>query len=289
MLSIDTIDDLRDQIDRWRVQGNRIGFVPTMGNLHAGHLRLIQQAHQYADKIVCSIFINPMQFSSGEDLDNYPQTLAEDKSALAEENTDLVFTPSVEAVYPRELEERTYVEVPRLGKLLCGPFRPGHFRGVSTVVNRLFNLVRPDVAVFGKKDYQQLKIIQQMVQDLGMSISIIGVDTVREQDGLAMSSRNGYLSKKEREQAPGLYASLQQTREALLAGRRDYSDLECEGEKRLLEQGFKPGYYRIMRQQDLGNPDPDEKNLVILVAASLGRARLIDNLEFHCQQRTKTG
>lgn len=289
MLIVHTIDDLRNQIKDWHAKGRRVGFVPTMGNLHAGHLRLVQEARRHSDKVVCSIFVNPMQFGPGEDLDDYPRTLEEDKTALKQEQAELVFIPSVETIYPRDLKEQTYVEVPKLGDILCGLSRPGHFRGVATVVSRLFNLVQADTAIFGKKDYQQLLIIRRMTEDLGMPVEIIGVDTVREEDGLAMSSRNNYLDTGERKQAPELYATLLLTGEALQEGRRDYEIMEQEAEKRLSDHGFKPDYYRVLTQHDLANPDPQEDKLVILAAAYLGKTRLIDNLEVHCQQRTKTG
>src|SRR3989338_6468649 len=215
MIVLETIPELRREIAALRRAGRRIAFVPTMGNLHAGHLKLVQAARSHADAVVASIYVNPLQFGPEEDLAAYPRTPDEDKTALEAERTDLLFTPADREMYPRGPEVMSRVEVPTLGDILCGKFRPGHFRGVTTVVNRLFNLVQPDVAIFGKKDYQQLLLIKLMVADLGLPIDIVGVDTVRESDGLAMSSRNNYLSPQERQAAPRLYALFGAVRERI--------------------------------------------------------------------------
>ena len=213
MIVVETIPALRREIAALRRAGKRIAFVPTMGNLHAGHLKLVQIARQHADVVVASIYVNPLQFGPKEDFGAYPRTPDDDKKALETEKTDLLFMPTDAEMYPRGLDVMTKVEVPALGDILCGQFRPGHFRGVTTVVNRLFSLVQPDVAVFGKKDYQQLMLIKLMVADLGLPIEIVGVDTMREADGLALSSRNNYLSPAERQVAPKLYATLRDVRD----------------------------------------------------------------------------
>jgi len=279
MLVVESIIDLRREIAVLRRAGKRIAFVPTMGNLHAGHLKLVQVARQHADIIVASIYVNPLQFGPMEDLAAYPRTPAEDKKALEAEKTELLFMPTDVEMYPRGLDVMTKVEVPALGDILCGKFRPGHFRGVTTVVNRLFNLVQPDVAIFGKKDYQQLLLIRLMVADLGLPIEIVGVDTVREADGLAMSSRNNYLSAAERKAAASLYAGLCGLRDRLIKARRMVSGMETDTLRELETTGFRPDYLSVRRAADLGEPGPQDKALVILVAAWLGCTRLIDNVE----------
>ncbi len=278
MIQTDNIETLRTTIARWRAEGARIGFVPTMGNLHAGHLRLIDVAHEHADRVVASIFVNPLQFGPNEDFTTYPRTLEADLAALKSVHTDLTFTPSVETMYPRPLTDLTRVIVPELGKQLEGAHRPGHFDGVTTVVARLFNLVQPDLAVFGEKDYQQLCIIRRMVADLGWPIDILGVSTVREADGLAMSSRNGYLSADERVRAPGLAQALQEVAGHLRAGERDFAGLGLAAMQVLNEDGFRTEYVSI-RRLDLSPPSPEDCEWIILAAAWLGpRTRLIDNL-----------
>ncbi|MEK7815334.1 MAG: pantoate--beta-alanine ligase [Pseudomonadota bacterium] len=279
MLVVESIIDLRREIAVLRRAGKRIAFVPTMGNLHAGHLKLVQVARQHADIIVASIYVNPLQFGPMEDLAAYPRTPAEDKKALEAEKTELLFMPTDVEMYPRGLDVMTKVEVPALGDILCGKFRPGHFRGVTTVVNRLFNLVQPDVAIFGKKDYQQLLLIRLMVADLGLPIEIVGVDTVREADGLAMSSRNNYLSAADRKAAASLYAGLCGLRDRLIKARRMVSGMETDTLRELETTGFRPDYLSVRRAADLGEPGPQDKALVILVAAWLGCTRLIDNVE----------
>lgn len=279
MLSVGTVSVLRREIAALRRAGKRIAFVPTMGNLHAGHLKLVQVAREHADAVVASIYVNPLQFGPKEDFAAYPRTPIEDKKALESEKTDLLFMPTDTEIYPRGLDVMTKVEVPVLGDILCGQFRPGHFRGVTTVVNRLFNLVQPDVAVFGKKDYQQLMLIKLMVSDLGLPIEVVGVDTMREADGLAMSSRNKYLSAVERGTAAKLYAGLCGLRDRLIKEARVVAGIEAGALRELETAGFRPDYLSIRRAADLGEPGPQDKALVILAAAWLGHTRLIDNIE----------
>ena len=254
MIVVETILELRREIAALRRQGKRIAFVPTMGNLHAGHLKLVQVAREHADAVVASIYVNPLQFGPKEDLAAYPHTPGEDKKALAAEKTDLLFMPTDAEIYPRGLDVMTKVEVPALGDILCGQFRPGHFRGVTTVVNRLFNLVQPDVVVFGKKDYQQLLLIRLMVTDLGMPIEIVGVDTVREADGLAMSSRNHYLSAVERKTAAKLYAGLCGLRDRLIKAGKMVAGMETDALHELETAGFRADYLSVRRATDLGDP-----------------------------------
>ena len=277
MKTIETLEELREQVRAWRVAGERVAFVPTMGNLHAGHLTLIAEARARAPRVVASIFVNPMQFGPAEDLDAYPRTLARDRELLEEAGCDLLFAPGVATVYPRGSEEQTRVEVPGLSDVLCGESRPGHFRGVATVVCKLFNMVQPDVALFGEKDFQQLLVIRRMVEDLAVPVEIVGVPTVRESDGLAMSSRNGYLTPSERARAPALRRVLTQARDALLAGNAAAS-VEREAEDALREAGLTPDYIRVRTTEDLRPTTQTDRDLVILAAAYLGRARLIDNL-----------
>lgn len=276
---ISSIDVLRQQINSWRQHGLRIAFVPTMGNLHNGHLQLVDVAKARADKVIVSIFVNPMQFGKNEDLASYPRTLEADCAGLKQHGADAVFTPTPEMMYPRGLDAQTFVEVPKLGDLHCGASRAGHFRGVSTIVCKLFNLVQPDVACFGQKDYQQLAIIRQMVTDLSLPIDIIGVPTERASDGLALSSRNGYLNAGQRAIAPKLYQLLQQLRNTILAGNHDYRALELEVRQQLTQAGFTPDYIDISDRHDLTLATSAEQEKVILAAAWLGTTRLIDNLE----------
>ena len=276
---LDSVAALRAQILSWRQAGETIAFVPTMGNLHAGHFKLVDIARQQADRVICSIFVNPMQFGKNEDLDKYPRTLEADINGLTTHQADALFTPTPAIMYPRGLEEQTYVEVPLLGDLHCGASRTGHFRGVSTVVSKLFNLVQPDIACFGQKDYQQLAIIRQMVADLSFPIQIIGVPTKRAADGLALSSRNGYLNVAQRQQAPALYQILQQVKAAIIAGQHDYRALEQQAKADLTAAGFRPDYFNISHQQTLVLAQTAAQPKVILAAAALGNTRLIDNLE----------
>ncbi len=270
--------ELRARLDAWRRTGQRVGFVPTMGNLHAGHLALVRAAAARADRVVVSIFVNPLQFAPGEDFASYPRTLDADLEQLAGVPCSLVFAPAEKTLYPRGRETATRVEVPGLSDILCGASRPGHFIGVATVVAKLFNLVQPQLAVFGEKDFQQLLVIRRMTEELCFPVEILGVPTCREADGLAMSSRNRYLEPAERGAAPGLYRALRAVADALSAGRRDFVALQQEGMENMRSAGLEPEYLEIRRQQGLEAPGPGDRSLVVLAAARLGRARLIDNL-----------
>ncbi|MAA95819.1 MULTISPECIES: pantoate--beta-alanine ligase [unclassified Arsukibacterium] len=273
------INELRAQIASWRRAGKKIAFVPTMGNLHQGHLQLVDVAKRRADKVIVSIFVNPMQFGQNEDLANYPRTMADDIAGLTAHNADALFSPTPQLIYPRGLDAQTFVEVPLLGDLHCGANRPGHFRGVSTIVCKLFNLVQPDIACFGKKDFQQLAIIRQMVIDLSLPIEILGVATERAADGLALSSRNGYLTTEQRAKAPALYQILQQLKTAITNGNHDYRTLEQQAKVQLTAAGFVPDYVNISNQHSLALATTTGEPKVILAAARLGTTRLIDNLE----------
>lgn len=278
MRTVHTIADLRAAVAEWRAAGKRVALVPTMGNLHEGHLQLVDRARAVADQVVVSIFVNPTQFGPNEDFARYPRTLESDSEQLAARGTDLIFAPAVEEVYPEGTTMRTRVEVLGLSDELCGSFRPDHFAGVATVVTKLFGMVQPDVAIFGTKDFQQLLVIRHLVSDLCLPVAIEGVTTIRETDGLALSSRNAYLSPQERQTAPTIFRTLQHTVERLLAGERDFAALETEGAAALESAGFRPDYYAVRRATDLATPSADDKDLVVLTAAHLGGARLIDNL-----------
>ncbi len=281
MIIATEIKALREQINTWRMQGLKIAFVPTMGNLHKGHLALVKSAHQHADKVVVSIFINPMQFGLSEDIDNYPKSHEQDKQRLIAENTDLLFLPSSEVIYPKGYTDNTFVEVPNISNLYCGKSRPGHFRGVATVVCKLFNLVHPDVACFGSKDYQQLQIIQTMVDDLSMPVEIIPVAIIREKSGLAMSSRNGYLTAEELLIAPKLYQTLQWLAEQLKNknNSHDHKRLSQQASNKINNAGLTTDYVNICHAHTLAGSTPKDKNLVILASAFCGKARLIDNIQ----------
>jgi len=272
-----TIAGVRRRVAAWRAAGERIAFVPTMGNLHRGHLRLMEWARERAGRVVASIFVNPLQFGPGEDFERYPRTLEADAQQLRAQGIDLLFAPAEQELYPRGREGMTRVEVPSLSELLCGASRPGHFTGVATVVAKLFNIVQPDLALLGEKDYQQLLVIRRLVADLNLPVAVEGVPTVREADGLAMSSRNAYLDSAARAVAPRLYRTLCEMAERLQGGPVGYSELERWGMERLREAGFEPEYVAILRAADLDAPAPGERPLVILAAARLGAARLIDN------------
>ena len=274
-----TVADLRAAINRARSEGKRIGFVPTMGNLHDGHLALIRKAGQRAEFVVASIFVNPLQFGPNEDLASYPRTLAADQDKLFEAGCQLLFAPSVDEMYPGGQALQTIVSVPGVSEGLCGGSRPGHFDGVSTVVCKLFNMVQPDLAVFGEKDYQQLAVIRAMVRDLNLPVQIIGEPIVRAEDGLALSSRNSYLSAEERASAPALYRTLCQMAEALRSGERDYSALLQQGRDSLQAAGLRPDYLEIRNASDLQPATAETRERVILAAAFLGKTRLIDNLQ----------
>lgn len=278
METLVSLDALRAQVNQWRHAGERIAFVPTMGNLHAGHLQLVREARAIAARVVASIFVNPLQFGPDEDLDNYPRTLHDDQQKLDAEGVDLLFTPDVATMYPRGAQDSTLIKVPGVSQGLCDDFRPGHFTGVATVVARLFNLVQPDVALFGEKDYQQLAVIRRMVDDLGWPVEIVGVATVRESDGLAMSSRNQYLGAEERRIAPAMYRVLCQLVDRIKQQDTDYRALEAEAMQALAQAGFNPDYVEIRHADDLRVANPGELNCVVLAAARLGAARLIDNV-----------
>jgi len=276
MQIIQSIPPLREILKHWRGQGDTLAFVPTMGNLHAGHLHLMAQARSQADKVAVSIFVNPTQFSAGEDFGAYPRTPEEDAEKLRESGADLLFMPQAGEIYPSGAA--TFVEVPGLSERLCGTSRPGHFRGVATVVCKLFNLMQPDVALFGEKDFQQLTVIRRLVDDLNLPVRVVGVPTVREASGLAMSSRNGYLSAEEKQRAALLYRSLLAAKSALAAGERNFPAIEAAQTEFLLAAGFKPDYFAI-RRPDLTEPSASDQDFAILAAAWLGRARLIDNVQ----------
>ncbi|EFJ1934795.1 pantoate--beta-alanine ligase [Escherichia coli] len=277
MLIIETLPLLRQQIRRLRMEGKRVALVPTMGNLHDGHMKLVDEAKARADVVVVSIFVNPMQFDRPEDLARYPRTLQEDCEKLNKRKVDLVFAPSVKEIYPNGTETHTYVDVPGLSTMLEGTSRPGHFRGVSTIVSKLFNLVQPDIACFGEKDFQQLALIRKMVADMGFDIEIVGVPIMRAKDGLALSSRNGYLTAEQRKIAPGLYKVLSSIADKLQAGERDLDEIITIAGQELNEKGFRADDIQIRDADTLLEVSENSKRAVILVAAWLGDARLIDN------------
>ena len=277
----DTSASLREQLADWRRSGEHIALVPTMGNLHEGHLSLVEIARQHAERVVVSIFVNPTQFGDGEDFADYPNTLERDKRRLKLANADLLFVPNIETMYPFGIDNATSVTVPVLTDELCGSFRPGHFDGVTSVVSRLFSLVQPDVAIFGEKDFQQLMVIRRLVRDLSLPVEIVAGPTQREEDELALSSRNQYLTDDERAIAPQLYAALKEVAEGLQSGKRNYAKMEQQAMNDLARLGFKPDYVSIRRAENLGEPDRDTDELVVLAEAHLGKSRLIDNLVVH--------
>ena len=278
MNKITDISSLRKVIDNWRQAGESVALVPTMGNLHKGHMNLVSLAHEHAERVVVSLFVNPTQFHPGEDFADYPRTLATDVRRLARSRVDILFAPSTEEMYPEGSEQMTTVSVKALSEIFCGAARPGHFDGVTSVVCRLFNIVAPDVAVFGQKDYQQLVILRRMASDLHIPVKIIAGPTQREKSGLAMSSRNQYLSKEEQKAAPTIYWALADCRQQLLDGQRDFDRLEAEGLDRLHAASLDPEFFAIREAADLSPPQADSRRLVILTAARLGAARLIDNV-----------
>ncbi|WP_455817694.1 pantoate--beta-alanine ligase [Pseudomonas cerasi] len=284
MLIIETLPMLRREVRRWRQDGKRIALVPTMGNLHDGHMTLVDEARASADIVVVSIFVNPMQFERPDDLARYPRTLQEDCEKLNRRGVDLVFSPAPGEVYPKGLGEQTFVEVPGLSTLLEGASRPGHFRGVSTIVSKLFNLVQPDIACFGEKDYQQLALIRKMVADMGYDIDIVGVPTVRAKDGLALSSRNGYLTADERKIAPVVSKVMNSIADKLSQGERHVDALIAEAESALSDQGLRPDGLAIVDADTLLPLNVDSQRAVILMAAWLGKARLIDNQQVDLTQ-----
>jgi pantoate--beta-alanine ligase len=275
---VDSKDELRELVREWRHAGEHIALVATMGNLHDGHMSLIETAREHAERVVVSVFVNPTQFGKGEDFDDYPRTLERDTRRLRKSAVDVLFVPGVEAVYPFGLENATRISVPGLSENFCGSSRPGHFDGVATVVARLFAMVQPDVAIFGEKDFQQQLVIRRMAEDLSLPITIVTAPTVRDADGLAMSSRNSYLTEDERQRAPGLYRALSHIGDELQNGRRNFEELEARAWQELESAGFEPEYVAIRRALDLSVPDRDCDELVVLAAACLGTARLIDNV-----------
>ncbi|MGZ4981242.1 MAG: pantoate--beta-alanine ligase [Methylobacter sp.] len=278
MRIVNTVSELREAVRAWRSAGQSVALVPTMGNLHAGHLALVNKAKERADRVVVSIFVNPTQFGVGEDFETYPRTEQEDQDKLDASGADLLFLPSVSEVYASDA--KTIVSIAGLSEWYCGASRPGHFDGVATVVCKLFNMVQPDTALFGLKDFQQLTVIRTMVRDLNFPIEIIGVETVREASGLAMSSRNGYLSADEKAVAAKLYQSLCIARDAILAGQQFYEEIENRALLYLRDSGFQPEYFAVCRASDLKKADVDDMDLVLLTAARLGKTRLIDNVCF---------
>jgi len=280
MLTFNKTTPLRTQVAKWRTNVEQIALVPTLGNLHDGHQSLMAMAREKADFVVVSIFVNPTQFGLGEDYENYPRTMEADTAKLVEAGVDALFAPLVGEVYPNGYQQSTHVEVPELSDILCGAARPGHFRGVATVVCKLFNMVLPDLAVFGEKDWQQLMVIRHMVSDLAMPVQIYGAPTIREADGLAISSRNQYLTDKERTAAARLHATMSEATKRIRRGDRNFVNIESEALEDLAEVGFKPDYFVVRRARDLMPPEePDAfEDLRVLAAAWLGKARLIDNI-----------
>lgn len=277
MITVKTVRELRAAVQRARNEGKRIAFVPTMGNLHAGHVSLVEMAGQRAEFVIASIFVNPLQFGPSEDLDSYPRTLLDDQEKLHEAGCQLLFAPSVEEMYPDGMALQTQVQVSGVSEGLCGSSRPGHFNGVATVVTKLFNMVQPDIAIFGEKDFQQLALIRKMVADMGYDIEIIGVPIVRAKDGLALSSRNGYLTADQRKIAPGLYKVLSAVAEKLAAGDRQLDEIIAIAEQELNEKGFRADDIQIRDADTLLELTDASQRAVILMAAWLGQARLIDN------------
>jgi pantoate--beta-alanine ligase len=278
MNTVKTVLELRAAVARARSEGKRIGLTPTMGNLHSGHAALVTKATQRADFVVATIFVNPLQFGPNEDLATYPRTLVADQEKLLQAGCNLLFTPSVEEMYPHGMADQTLVSVPHLSQGLCGASRPGHFDGVATVVSKLFNMVQPDLAVFGEKDFQQLAVIRAMVRDLNMPIQIIGEPTVRAADGLALSSRNGYLSEEQRAAAPALYRVIRQIGNAINGGEQDYDTLLSSNRQQLETAGFRIDYLEIREANSLRPATPQDRDVVVLAAAFMGKTRLIDNL-----------
>ncbi len=284
METVYSLETLRATIQRWRRAGARVALVPTMGNLHAGHISLLERARALADHTVVSIFVNPIQFGAGEDYAKYPSTLQTDQEKLAAAGLDLLFVPNLDQLYPGGIAEDTRITVPGLSTILCGQFRPGHFSGVATVVSKLFINIQPDIALFGEKDYQQVLVIKRMTHDLLMPVEILGMPIVRETDGLAMSSRNSYLKPEERSRAPQIYAALSSAVAKLKTQAHSLIAIETAAMADLAANGFRPEYFSIRRAEDLNNPQSGDQQLQILVAAWLGKARLIDNIRVDLAQ-----
>ncbi|WP_289283219.1 MULTISPECIES: pantoate--beta-alanine ligase [unclassified Methylophaga] len=279
MAIAENLGALRTRIKSWRQQNEVIALVPTMGNLHEGHLSLVQKARELADRVVVSIFVNPLQFNDKQDLSDYPRTLNEDIQLLSELDCELIFTPTEEMIYPNGMASLTKVIVPGVDDKLCGKGRPGHFDGVATVVTKLFNMVQPDIAIFGEKDYQQLMLIKKLVADLNLSVDVIGVPTKRHESGLAMSSRNSLLNQKQLVQAPLIYKTLLSMKQAIEEdGLTDFHQLCATAKEELQKAGLEPEYVDIRRANDLELANANDKHIRIFVAARLGSVRLIDNI-----------
>ncbi len=278
METVTTIAAVRERVRAWRRDGHRVAFVPTMGNLHPGHVSLIELARQLGDRFVASIFVNPMQFGPNEDFAHYPRTPRDDERMLEAAGCSLMFMPDVNEMYPSGAGRATRVEVPSLSRILEGEFRPGHFEGVSTVVAKLFHIVEPQIAVFGEKDFQQLAVIRRMVAELCMPVEVVGAPTVRDSDGLAMSSRNQYLTAEERARAPVIYATLSAAAHRLNAGDSDFTGIERAGFRALEEAGMRPDYFAVRQAVDLSAAAVAARDLVVLAAARMSKARLIDNV-----------
>ncbi|MDO7667048.1 MAG: pantoate--beta-alanine ligase [Pseudomonadota bacterium] len=278
MQSVETISALRAQIKAWRDLKQTIAFVPTMGNLHHGHLSLVRKASELADRVVVSIFVNPLQFDDKADLFAYPRTVMADIHMLSTVDCDVIFTPTIDVMYPKGMAPHTNIIVPNMNDKLCGLKRPGHFDGVATVVTKLLNIVQADIALFGEKDYQQLLLIKRLIRDLNLPVDILGSPTFREESGLAMSSRNQYLTEQQREQASGLYQTLLSFKQRIVMGEQDFPALQLEAITKLEGLGFEAEYVDIRRADDLTQAISGDKNLRILAAARLGKARLIDNI-----------
>ncbi|MGI9245794.1 MAG: pantoate--beta-alanine ligase [Steroidobacteraceae bacterium] len=279
MHTITRIAEQREQVTRWRLDREGIAFVPTMGNLHMGHASLMAAAHLHGRRVISSIFVNPMQFGPSEDFSAYPRTPDDDANLLREYGVDALFQPTVDEMYPEGSLGSTVIDVPGLTDILCGVFRPGHFQGVATVVVKLLCLVQPDVAIFGEKDFQQLTVIRRVVQDLNLPVKIVGAPTVRGDDGLALSSRNRYLTPAERTAAPAIYRALDQARRRLESGDTDYVGIEQQGADAIAAAGLRSEYFEVRTADRLAKPAGGEVALVVLAAARLGKARLIDNLQ----------
>lgn len=281
MLTTGLVAEVRSRVREWRGAGLRVSFVPTMGNLHAGHMSLLAAARSRAERVIASVFVNPLQFGPNDDYERYPRTPLEDARLLREAHCDLLFAPPVEQLYPEGGDQATRVQVRGLSELLDGQYRPGHFDGVATVVAKLFHIVAPDVAVFGEKDYQQLLIVRRMTSDLAMPIEIIGAPTVRAADGLAVSSRNRYLSAEERERVPAIYQALRRAVRAIEAGETDFEAIEQSGAQALSRPGMQVEYFAVRSAVDLSSPTSLMSELVVLAAVRIGRSRLIDNLRVY--------
>lgn len=286
MQTITQIAQLRELVTNWRHARESIAFVPTMGNLHMGHASLMAAAHLHGRRVISSIFVNPMQFGPSEDFSAYPRTPDDDASLLRDYGVDALFHPTVDEMYPQGSVGSTVIDVPGLTDILCGVFRPGHFQGVATVVVKLLCLVQPDVAIFGEKDYQQLTVIRRVVDDLNLPVRIVGAPTVRAEDGLALSSRNRYLSPDERATAPVIYRALDAARRRLEDGDRDHAAIEAEGAATIGAAGLRLDYFEVRTADRLGRPTETDVDLVVLAAARLGKARLIDNVQCRAPLRT---